>query len=106
MPTLAREYDYHFKEFNNVPVNLPANTSLYTANAASTKSDDRSSIRSKYSRFGNNNNNNANNNTNNNNNSNNKSRVLELEKQIQMMMMVIMMRMMVIIIISKGQQIT
>jgi hypothetical protein len=31
MPTLARDYDLHFKGFNNVPVTPPPNTSLYGA---------------------------------------------------------------------------
>lgn len=39
MPTLARDYDYHFKEFNGVPVNPPSNLSLYSTQT------DKSSLR-------------------------------------------------------------
>jgi hypothetical protein len=38
MPTLARDYDFHFKGFNNVPVTPPPNTSLYSTPQPSDRS--------------------------------------------------------------------
>ena len=38
MPTLARDYDFHFKGFNNVPVTPPPNTSLYSTPQQSDRS--------------------------------------------------------------------